>query len=63
MTKTTFSVILPPPADPDEERKEQRSALLSIWVFTGDNREEHMLEVAIDALTRVIPENEGEDKW
>jgi len=42
MTKTTFSVILPPPADPDEERKEQRSALLSIWVFTGDNREEHM---------------------
>ena len=36
-----------------------------LWLqgFTTAEPEDCMLEVAIDALTRVIPENEGEDKW
>lgn len=36
-----------------------------LWLqgFTTVEPEDYMLEVAIDALTRVIPENEGEDRW
>ena len=36
-----------------------------LWLqgFTTAEPEDCMLEVAIDALTRVIPENEGEDRW
>ncbi|MEA5038685.1 MAG: hypothetical protein VB086_02485 [Clostridiaceae bacterium] len=41
--KTTFSVGIPTSSDPqsNEEKDDRRTQLLSIWVFTGDNREEH----------------------
>ena len=42
--KTTFAVYLPEvPGEPEEEPAPRQTALLSVWVFTGDNREEHRM--------------------
>lgn len=44
LNKTTFSVALPaqPEQVPKEDKEDRDTALLSIWVFTGDNRDENM---------------------
>ena len=31
--------------------------------FTTNEPDDSMMEVAIEAIRRVIPENQGEDRW
>jgi uncharacterized protein YqhQ len=40
-----------------------RSPGLALQSLTTNEPDDDMISVAIDALKRVIPENEGDDKW